>query len=195
MTYDELYADLKNHPVVVDAGKCEGHPSFSGQSSSGKFAFYFMLDEDWLQLYNYEDNSTHKIAGLKDSFLGLMIGYNSARLGLRCNFENNQFKYRCFVPVNYIHKRTSVTYQHLQGAPFIYPGQIYLGKVYQMNGFVRVSLAKVTSNAFKGISIGTEFFMDTPMTINSPKTSGVWVEDKWGESPCEVTTYLKIVNL
>lgn len=62
---------------TVKAGTTYATPSIT-KTAKDTVQFWFKLTSDWNQLYLSTDNSTHKIAGVRD-----FLGRNSLRLGIR----------------------------------------------------------------------------------------------------------------
>lgn len=88
---------------TVYKGQTYAQPSLTG-SVGDRLTFDFILDYTWLQLYQNEDNSTHKICGVSDLF-----GKNSVRMGVR----RADKKVDSLVAVPYIHNKGVIDY-----APF-----------------------------------------------------------------------------
>lgn len=136
---------------TVTAGSTYATPSIT-RYAGDTLTFDFILTRDWSQLYNSQDNSTHKICGIRD-FMGL----NSLRLGVRRAPQQQNG----LVAVPYTHNNGTVDYTAFKtaaGKPLLLQFETtYRCTVYKTGGGWQISVfskeGALLATATKNITI------------------------------------------
>lgn len=177
LTYQEIVTRLNNSTVTVLKGEKYGHP-FSRTACGESIEFYFRLSDDWMGLYNYSDNSTHKICGISD-----LLGLYSVRVGIR----RKQVEANSFALVAYTHNFGKTAYPRMCN---IKTGEIYYCKIYKNSmGLYSIDVYLVLADR----SILLTSYPTIVSKIVFPRLSGTYVEFGSKASPLDLKTQLFIV--
>ena len=166
---------------IVPIGKTSSVPAISG-SCGNYYEFDFMLSDDWNQLYNTENNDTHKLTGPSD-----LLGFNSLRLGLR----RHKNKVNGLVAVAYSHIKGKTSYPALKDRNdkqlILYYLQEYKCRIFQDGSYWTIEIYS------GGVLLTTH---SDRMSINSfmRKLSQIYVEIEGKPSPYTLTTWLRIIR-
>ena len=176
LTYQEIVARLNQSTVTVLKGEKYGHP-FTRTSCGESIGFYFRLSDDWMGLYNYSDNSTHKICGISDP-----LGLYSVRVGIR----RKQVEANSFALVAYTHNFGKRAYPRMC---YVKTGEIYYCKIYKTTaGLYAIDIYLVLDNR----NILLTSYTTIVSNIMFPRLSGTYVEFGSKASPLDLKTQLFI---
>lgn len=138
---------------TVNAGSTYATPSIV-RYAKDTVQFWFKLTTDWSQLYLSQDNSTHKICGVRD-----FLGRNSLRLGVRrATTQRNGL-----VAVPYTHNDSKIDYTAFKDSlgrnVFIQFDSLYYCRINAVQGGWKIDLfdarMKLLCTATKPISISS----------------------------------------
>jgi hypothetical protein len=177
LTYQEIVARLNKSTITVLKGERYGHP-FSKNACGESIEFYFSLSDDWMGLYNYSDNSTHKICGISH-----LLGWDSVRVGVR----RKKVEANSFALVACTHNFGMGEYSRMCN---IKTGEIYYCKIFKNNdGFYSVEVSLVLADR----NILLTSYVTTVSKIIFPRLSGTYVEFGSKASQLDLKTQLFIV--
>lgn len=168
---------------VVHVGDNYPTPRISGWVGN-YLEFRFSLSDNWAQLYNLTDNSTHKIMGVSDLF-----GSNSMRLGVRRAPLNQNG----ITAVNYTHVKGKVGYpaikDHNEKALILHYCAVYTCRIFEAGNQWEIQVwldGKLLGRLATTMSI--------PKNVLGRRLSGIYVEVGSQPSPFELNTSIEIVQ-
>lgn len=170
---------MYNKYQITEGGKyCDPCVCMSG---SAPVEFNFRLSYGWDRLLNYEDGSTHKIAGISD-----LLGSNSVRLGVR-NAYNKVKGAHMWRPVLYTHKNGHISYPYIPNMWIRADGSVYNVKIEKtVDGFWRMDIID-TKYEYSRVSAITGSQIKILLL---PRLQGPYIE--LGNDPSPVTTITEI---
>jgi hypothetical protein len=127
----------------------------------------FKLGESFSQLYEVDDNSTHKIIGLSD-----LLGRNSIRMGFRrkptADFIDE------FVPVAYLHIDGKIQYPKIEGI-ILKIGKTYEVTIYKnVLGYYDIKLDALDD--FGYVIHSTQYLSLVQLPTSCKRLQGIYVE-------------------